>query len=92
MFFPKSQFKMIIKDQLMGNFHISGTRTHQGRVEAEVHHVAVETEPDRQGLTRLLQRVRNLFLQGDLEIDMFPDYLTRIITYSYHCISDFKIG
>ena len=53
---------VITKDLLIGNFHISGTRTHQGRVEAEVHHVAVETEPDRQGLTRLLQRVRNLFL------------------------------
>ena len=30
-----------------------GTRAHQGRLQIEVHHVAVEAESDRPGLTRL---------------------------------------
>ena len=33
-----------------------GTRPHEGRLQAEVHHVAVEAESDRSGVTRLQLR------------------------------------
>ena len=85
---PRSVQSCSISERV-SSWRFSGTGSLQGRVEAEVHHVAAETEPDSEGLT-------TDEVQPASETSIFIwrkfDKITFCVFNLYHCISDLEIG